>query len=136
MVTARFASIALLLVGLVVTCASAAREEKKGDSNREKLIGVWEAFKTVDLPPKSTLEFTRDNKVKLTIPVEKDKEKPVVFPGTYVVEGSKLKVSMPGADGKEMKQTLKIVELTELKLVTRDEKGAIDEFKKVVPSEK
>ncbi len=129
----RVISAVVLVLGLTATLVDAAREEKKGESNREKLLGVWRATgKNPELPKGSHLEFTSDKKVKLSVPIDdKDKDRLQIFAGTYQVEGARIKVVMPGADGKDQKQTLKIVELTDLKLVTEDEKGIIDEFNRI-----
>jgi uncharacterized protein (TIGR03066 family) len=137
MITTRFTSAVLLAVSLTATLAVADGEENKAENTRGKLLGVWESVKSVDLHPGTTLEFTNDNKLKLSVPMVIDKDTNTiryqVYPGTYQVEGSKLKVVVPGPDGKDQKQTLKIVELTDVKLVTKDEKGAVDEFKKPSP---
>lgn len=111
-----------------------ARDANKGASDREKLIGVWASVKSTELPPGSTLEMTKDGKCKLVAPIpNKPDEKPNTYLGTWVVEGTNLKVGMTGADGREQKQTLKILELSATKLVTKDEKNKVDEFNKVDP---
>jgi uncharacterized protein (TIGR03066 family) len=129
----RFALIALLIFGVVATLRGGPEDEKKRKGNREKLIGVWEFVNPKELPRGSTLEFTNDGKLKLTYQPdpEKERDKYTVIPGTYKVEKGMINVSMPGADGKDQKQTLKIIELTESTLVTKDEKGHDDEFKKL-----
>ena len=73
--------------------------------------------------------MTKDGKCKLAVPTKPD-EKPFTILGTWTVDGTDLKVTLTGPDGKEQKQTLKIVELTDTKLVTKDEKDMTDEFKK------
>jgi uncharacterized protein (TIGR03066 family) len=63
----------------------------------------------------------------MTIVVE---GKPVTGPaGTYKVEGETIKSSHKEGE-KEVTETVKIKTLTDTKLVTEDEKGKIDEFKK------
>jgi uncharacterized protein (TIGR03066 family) len=121
MTAIRFAAAAALMFGL-----AAFAWAEKADTNKEKIVGTWEAVKG-DLPKGSTVEFTKDSKLKLTVVVDKNK---VVVDGTYTVDGDNLKLTMKGPDGKEQKETLVIQKLTATDLVTKDEKGKLDEFKR------
>ena len=89
----------------------------------KKIVGVWEAAKG-DLPKGSTVEFTKDGKLKLTLKVE---DKTLTADGSYTVDGEKVNVVLK-FEGQEQKQTLKIKTLTDKMLVTIDEKGMEDEF--------
>jgi len=112
---------AFLFVGL-----TAAYGADKKDDNKTKILGVWEVAKG-DLPKGSTMEFTKDGKLKVTIDVEGKK---VVVEGTYEVDGDSIKTTGKGPDGKEQKETVKIKKLSDKELVTEDEKGKTDEFKR------
>jgi uncharacterized protein (TIGR03066 family) len=104
-----------------------APEPAKEASNKDKIVGTWEVTKSKDAPPGSTLEFTKDGKMKMTATVE---GKPVTMEATYTVDGDKITNVMKTPDGKEAKETATITKLTDTELVTKDEKGKIDEFKR------
>jgi uncharacterized protein (TIGR03066 family) len=113
---------AVLAVGLL--CLPAQAQDKK---NAEKLLGTWVVSKSKEVPPGTTLEFTKDGKLKVVVPVGEMK---ITVEGTYKVEGKGFKATMKGPDGKEKTDTVKIKELTDKKLVTENDKGEIDEFTK------
>jgi uncharacterized protein (TIGR03066 family) len=97
-----------------------------GTDNAKKIIGVWELVKGES--PGSTVEFTRDGKLKVHAKV-KDKE--VNADGTYKIEGDKLKVTLT-FKGKTILETNKIKKLTEKELILVDEEGKVEEFKRLV----
>lgn len=117
---------------VVLAAGSAAGEEK---SNKEKLIGVWEIAKGETVPPGATIEFKKDGKLKLSAEVNGKK---IAVDAKYVLDGDKFTVTylgpdgkpVKGPDGKERKETVTITKLTDTVLVTKDEKGKTDEFKK------
>jgi uncharacterized protein (TIGR03066 family) len=96
-------------------------------SNKDKLLGTWEATKG-DMPPGSTLEFAKDGKLTMTVK-QPGAEKPMVASGTYEVDGEKIMTTAKVGD-KEHKETHTIKNLTDKTLITVDEKGKTDEFKK------
>jgi uncharacterized protein (TIGR03066 family) len=98
---------------------------KKEASNQEKLIGTWEPTKKEAAG--QTIGFTKDGKMKMTAVVA---GKAQTMEAAYKVEGDKLTTIIKLPDGKEVKETATITKLTETDLVTKDEKGKIDEFKK------
>jgi uncharacterized protein (TIGR03066 family) len=103
-----------------------AADDKKADknANKDKVVGTWEMVKGT-LPQGSTLEFTKDGKLKLVI-----KGAGQTIDGTYAVDGDKIKVTWL-KDGKEdMKETLQIKTLNDKTLLTLDQNGKTDEFKK------
>jgi uncharacterized protein (TIGR03066 family) len=106
--------------------ASAAVAADKADASKEKLVGVWEAAKG-DLPKGSTVEFTKDGKIKIEVKAE---GKSHSEEGAYELDGNTIKTTHKGKDGKEVKESLKIKKLTDEQLVTEDEKGKVDEFKR------
>jgi uncharacterized protein (TIGR03066 family) len=100
------------------------------DANKQKIVGTWEMVKSSEksgLPPGSTVEFTKDGKMKIKAKVQ-DKE--LVVEGKYSIEGDKLVSSATGADGKEQKDTDTITKLTDKELVLKGSKGEVTEFKK------
>jgi uncharacterized protein (TIGR03066 family) len=98
-----------------------------GTDNAKKIVGVWEVVKGEGAPPGSTVEFTKDGKLKVQAKVG-DKE--FKIDGTYKVEGEKLMVKLT-FEGKTVEETNKIKKLTEKELLLEDEKGKVEEFKRV-----
>jgi uncharacterized protein (TIGR03066 family) len=89
-------------------------------SNAEKIVGTWEFVKSTEKdapPPGSTVEFTKEGKVKMTIKVQ---NRAVIVDGTYSVDGDTLKVTTKGPNGKEAIDTMKIKTLTEKEMVTEE----------------
>ncbi|MHB1422735.1 MAG: lipocalin family protein [Gemmataceae bacterium] len=125
----------LLCIGVILTGAhdllscktvSAAPAPK---SNRTLLLGVWEVTKSEDgTPPTTTVEFTRDGKVKIATKVG---DETLNLDGTYKLEDDKVTVTIKDPkEGEELTDTLTIIKLTEKVLITKDQKGKTDEFKK------
>jgi uncharacterized protein (TIGR03066 family) len=113
---------------LPLTTFAQAVPEKKADAGKEKLVGVWEIVKsTSNAAPGTTVEFTKDAKLNISYNFQ---GKSVTLRGTYVVDGEKLRTTWTGPDGMAHKETLIIKMLTDKVLVTIDEKGKDDEFKK------
>jgi uncharacterized protein (TIGR03066 family) len=112
---------AIFMVGLI-----AIHADDKNDDSKGKIVGIWEPTKG-DAPKGSTLEFTKDGKLKIVLDADGKK---LTIEGTYEIDGKALKTNLKGPDGKERKETMTIEELSDNKLVTKDEKGKTDEFKK------
>jgi uncharacterized protein (TIGR03066 family) len=115
----------LLTAGLVLGLAAAGRaEEKKDDkANKDKIVGTWvleKPEKPKGLPVGSTIEFTKDGKMKVSAKVE---GKDINIEGTYSVDGDKLKTTGQGPDGKEQTDTDTITKLTDKELVIKDSKS-------------
>jgi uncharacterized protein (TIGR03066 family) len=107
--------------------AAAWAEDKKPDVDKDKLVGTWEAVKGSEtLPLGSTIDFTKDGKLKLTI---KEGDKSQVFEGTYKVDGAAFKATLKDGD-KEHTETLKVYRLTDKELVIIDEAGKKDVLSK------
>jgi uncharacterized protein (TIGR03066 family) len=104
---------------------SADGGDKKG-VDKAKLIGVWEVTKSEGAPPGATVEFTKDGKLLVSFKLN-DKEFKV--DGTYKLDGNKLDTVLV-FEGKEVKDAHTIKTLTDTMLVTVDEKGKVDEFKR------
>jgi len=119
----------LTLTALAILCLAehgfvSGKEAAK--SNATKIVGTWEVTKSQDAPPGSTVEFAKGGKMKVTITLE---GKTLTLEGTYKVEGDKIKSTLKQGET-EHSETIKIKTLTDTRLVTEDEKGKIDEFKK------
>jgi len=100
-------------------------KDKKEVPNKDKVIGIWEVTKSGSgIPPGATFEFTKDGKLKVTIKAD---GKEVTVEGTYKVEGDT--ITSAGPKGEKPDKN-KIKKLTDTELVTEDEKGKVDEFKK------
>jgi uncharacterized protein (TIGR03066 family) len=106
--------------------AKASKSEPvKEPTIQEKLLGKWEATKG-EIPPGSTFDFGKDGKLKITIKVE---GKEISDESAYKVEAQTIKTTHKEGP-KDVTETLKIKTLTDKILITEDEKGKIDEFKK------
>jgi uncharacterized protein (TIGR03066 family) len=103
-----------------------------GTDNAKKIIGLWEVTKGEGAPPGSTVEFSKDGKLKVHAKVG-DKE--INIDGTYKVEGDKLTVTLT-FEGKTIMETNKIKKLTEQQLIVEDEKGKVEEFKRIEKKKK
>jgi uncharacterized protein (TIGR03066 family) len=131
-----------LLVGLAVLAIGLApstiQAEKDKDSIQAKLVGKWI---TADekAPQKVTLEFSKDGKIRVTLEAEfftkgKDKEKTTgtskeVMEGTYMVDGNKLTVALKRND-EERKGTMTIKTITDKMLITEEEGGRKEEYRR------
>lgn len=120
-------ALGLALVGFLVfgLTAVAQADDKKEPTNKEKIVGIWEPAKD-ELPKGSTVEFTKDGKLKVILDFE---EKKITLYGIYELEGDKLKTVIQD-EGKEQKETLKIKTLTDKELVLLNEEGKVEEFKR------
>ncbi len=129
--TVRFYLVLPVVLGLTVALGAATREDKLGEVSKEKLVGVWEVTKG-ELPKGSTMEFTRDGKVKVVLKVDKEQ---VTITGTCVLDAENLKMVL-AVDGKEIKDTWKVVKLSDTELALKDEKNMVEELKRVTPEKK
>src|SRR5262249_55191986 len=111
-----------LLLGLTVVCRAEEKKDDKDKPNKEKIVGTWGLEKPEtpkNLPPGSTLEFTKDGKLKFSAKVG---DQAVNLEGTYSVDGDKLKTTLKDTDGKEQSDTDTITKLTDKELVIKDSK--------------
>jgi uncharacterized protein (TIGR03066 family) len=111
------------LAACLVVCLSAA--PAADTKNGERIVGTWEAVKGA-VQPGSTLEFTRDGRLKVTVTVG---QRTIKADGTYRVEGDKLTITTRQG-GKDTTQHVRIKALADKKLVTQNERGEVDEFKR------
>jgi uncharacterized protein (TIGR03066 family) len=122
----RLMAAGLLAIGLVAGVW--AVEEKKADTNKEKLVGSWEITKSEEgAPPVGTvITFAKDGKMKIT--TKKD-DKETTDEGVYVIEDDKVTVTVKH-DDKEDKHKITIKKLTDTEFVAENEKGKTIECKK------
>lgn len=94
----------------------------------KKLVGQWQ-FTKGDAPPGAVLEFTADGKFAMRFDL---KGKQLEMKGTYTLQGDKLTttVSLPLVK-KSKSEEHTILKLTDTELHTKDEKGQVDELKRV-----
>ena len=116
---------ALVACFILVLSSSTDAQDKKGDT-KSKLVGVWELVKGSG-PPGATIEFKADGKLLM---IAKVGEKTLKMEGTYKVDGKKV-TAIYKVEGKEINDPTTIESLTATQLITVDDKGAKDEFKKV-----
>jgi uncharacterized protein (TIGR03066 family) len=113
-------TIALTLAAFVLMGLNARAEDKA-----DKLLGKWEAVKG-QLPPGSTVEFSKGGKIKVVVKAEGKTE---THDGTYTFEGGTIKVTRKH-DGEVRTQSYKVKTLNEKELVVEGERGT-SEFKRV-----
>jgi uncharacterized protein (TIGR03066 family) len=117
------------LIGALVVFALAGFTTALGQEkiDGKKLVGKWEP---ADLPGAAmVVEFTNAGKV--SVIVEKG-GKTAKTEGTYKLEGNKLELALK-LDGKEQKETITIITLTDEEFVGKDSKDKQEKFKKVNP---
>ena len=113
---------------VVVFVGFVSAEDKKVDA--AKLVGKWELTKSEsgNAPKGAIVEFTKDNKLSITIDVGGKK---VELTGTYKVDGNKLTVTIKNPDGgKDESDTDTIKSLTDEKIVLVDKDKKETEFMK------
>jgi uncharacterized protein (TIGR03066 family) len=121
-------SILIATLGLFALVASAIADDKKEEPKAKGLIvGTWEVAKG-DLPKGSTIRFSKDGKMTLT--VNSPTAGLVPIGGTYELDGKTLKTVTKDANGETTAGTSKLKALTEKRLVLVGEKGDELEFTK------
>jgi len=106
----------------VLLVASAGLTQEKIDA--KKIIGKWSP---VDNKDSIIVEFTKDNKLVLSVVFEGKTEK---LEGTYKLDGNKLTIVV-APKGKEEKEEMTVNKLTDEELETTDAKGKKETLKKV-----
>jgi uncharacterized protein (TIGR03066 family) len=116
------------IAAVVVLVGMANAEDKKVDA--AKIVGKWELTKSDsgNAPKGAIVEFTKDNKLAITIDVGGKK---VELAGTYKIDGDKLTVTIKSPDGgKDESDTDTIKTLTDEKIVLVDKEKKETEFTK------
>jgi uncharacterized protein (TIGR03066 family) len=115
---------AAVLGVLVIVVGGNARAQ---DDNAKKIVGVWEVTKSgSELPAGTTLEFTKDGKLRL---VHKADGADLKLEGTYKVEKDKLNVKLKVAE-QTVEETGTIKRLTDEVLEIEDSDKKVNLFKK------
>ena len=114
------------LACLFLLGVTALRADDKKDLDKDKLVGTWEVTKGESMPVGSTVEFTKDGKLKIVV---KEGDKTMTIEGTYKIEGQAFKSTLKFGN-MENTETVKVTSLTDKELVLLDEQGKKDTFKK------
>jgi uncharacterized protein (TIGR03066 family) len=106
-----------LSMAVAVILSGTVSAEKKGATNKEKIVGSWKLVKTSTSDTKSvgsTIEFTKDGKFSV-----RDKVGNAGVAGTYEVDSDKLKVKIRDELGKgsEKEYTVTIKTITDKEMV-------------------
>ena len=100
-------------------------ERTKEPTVQEKLLGRWVATKGA-IPPGSTFDFAKDGKLTITMKIE---GKEISDESSYKVEGETLRITHKEGP-MDVTESLKIKTLNDLSLITEDQQGKAEEFKK------
>ena len=111
---------------LVFSAASAADDKKDEPIDLKKILGKWEPSEAKK-DFKAMAEFADKGKLSLWITVMEKTDK---IEGTYTVDGNKLDLTL-SIGGKEQKETLTILKLTDEEMATEDSKGKKETFKRI-----
>ena len=116
----------LLTVAMGIAILALAGTAPAADEDK-KIVGKWEITKSgSDLPPGTTIEFTKDGKLNVILKIEGKEEK---ITGSYKVDKTKLMVKLE-AGGETHEETVTITKLTDEVLTIEDKDKKVDEFKK------
>lgn len=115
------------IVAVIGLLGSAARSDEKPDYAK-LIVGKWEVSKADagTLPTGSTIEFTKDGKVKLS--AKKD-DADFNIEGTYKIEKDTVSVTAKLGDV-ERTNAITITKISEKELHVKDKEGKVVEFKK------
>jgi uncharacterized protein (TIGR03066 family) len=119
-------SFSAIVLGVVVLGLSTGTVRAQ-DDYAKKIVGLWVIDKSSgDLPPGTTIEFTKDGKLTASLKIGDKDEK---ITGTYKVEKDKLSVTLKVGD-QSIEETVSITKLTDDVLELKDKDGKVDTFKK------
>lgn len=93
----------------------------------KKLLGKWEPANPKKEEPKIVVEYAEKGKLTVHVTIGDKTEK---IEGTYKVDGNKIDISL-AFGGKDIKETLTVLKLTDDEAVTKDSKGKEETMKKV-----
>lgn len=112
-----------LIVGLLLLSPTSLQDKIDG----KLFVGKWQAEKPPEGVDKIVVEFTKDEKVHLSIEGQGETRK---IEGTYKLKGDKLSIEID-ANGDKQTQERTIAKLTETELVTKGDDGEERKYKKV-----
>lgn len=100
---------------------------KAQDIDAKKIVGTWLIDKSSgDLPPGTTIEFTKDGKLAAVLKVDSQELK---IEGTYKIDKDKITVKLKVGD-QSVEETATITKLDDKDLEIKDKDGKVDTFKK------
>lgn len=119
----------------VLTALAAGADDKKDEKKDDKkpdfaklILGKWEITKAGGAAPAgTTLEFSKDGKVKMVTKIGGDED---VADGKYAIEKDKLTLTM-NFDGQESVEELTIRKLTDKSMELVDKDDGVDELKRL-----
>lgn len=121
MKTLSAAVLGVVVLGLASTANGAQ------DDFAKKIVGSWTIDKSSgDLPPGTTIEFTKDGKLAASLKVENQELK---IDGTYKIEKDKITVKLKVGD-QTVEETATITKLTDEVLEIKDKDNKVDIFKR------
>jgi uncharacterized protein (TIGR03066 family) len=112
-------------IAVLVLAGFAGAADEKVDATL--LIGKWEPKNPEKDAPAMVLEFAEKGKLTLNVTVNGQVEK---LEGTYKVDGNKMVVEL-SFKGKSMNDTLTIVKLNDMELVTKGKNDKEEALKKI-----
>lgn len=117
------------LIAALTVLASAAAPIPKDSRPSNPLVGTWVLTKSGQLPVgvTATIEIAAAGEFTMTVNIGDQK---LMMAGTWKLDGDKLTVTVKGPDGKEKPETMTIKRLDSTELITVDERGQQDEFKR------
>jgi uncharacterized protein (TIGR03066 family) len=125
------AALGMLVVAVAVNTPSVARADPikadKADATAEKVVGKWRLTKANGTEiNNTTVEFTKDGKMVMTLGVGEDAAK---YVGTYKVVKETIDYKI---DVEELKkaEVLKIKKIDSKAMTTEDPDGIVEEFEK------
>ena len=116
---------AVATAAMVLFIGALATAEDKPEIKKDKIVGRWKVIE--GLPKGSTVEFTKDGKLTLTVDMDGNK---MTIQGTYSIEGDKLKSTLKVGDNDvDDEDTIKVLSDDKLTLITKD--GKTQDFERV-----
>lgn len=138
------------LAGEKTTDSPPVAKPSKEGSKQERIIGTWEVVRSdeemtadtpvppkgatppkalpkIKMPPKATVEFTKDHKMKIRA---KAGDQTIRREGTYEVNDDKLTTVEKTPDGKDQTDTVTIVLLTDTRMIIKSANANVIEFRK------
>jgi uncharacterized protein (TIGR03066 family) len=119
-------TLSAVVLGVVMMGVSSTAIQAQDDFGK-KIVGNWVIDKSSgDLPPGTTIEFTKDGKLSAMLKIDSQELK---IEGTYKIEKDKLTVKLKVGD-QSVEETATITKLDDSVLEIKDKDGKVDTFKK------
>jgi uncharacterized protein (TIGR03066 family) len=109
---------------VVLFCGRLRADDKPETTNKDKIVGKWEASRGPSADLEAVMEFTKNGKIKASY---KKGGETIMFDGRYEIDGDKVKLTI--RQGKEERtDTMTIKTISDKALILTDSKGQTDEF--------